>query len=254
MTKQRPVRRFSVVTAPAVAALVLWAAAYAEPPAAPNQLVTVASAEALSAAADEYLADIGPLAADEASYTKNKDQVSQKANAITALAQVLGNHESDSHWKPAAAQSVAASVALSRAQDYAAAHAAYEQLVAASKSTAAGAAPKWEKTARQGMLMEEVQLLNNSLRRGLKRISRAKESGARDAAVLAAFAQVTIYDTHEVKNEADHPQWYEMAAELRAAAAELSAKYAAADEAGTKAALDRVEKSCATCHEKFHKE
>jgi hypothetical protein len=253
MTKRLPIRRFSVVAAPAIAALVLWAAAYAEPPAAPKGS-SFASAEQLTAAADEYLADLGPLTASEAEYTKNKDQVAQKANAITALAQVLGNHDGESTWKPAAAQSVAASGALSRAKDYAAAHAAYEQLVAASKSTVAGAVPKWEKTARQGMLMEEVQLLNNSLRRGLKRIARAKESGARDAAVLAAFAQVTIYDTHEVKNEADHPQWYVMAAELRAAAAELSAKYAAADEAGAKAALDRVEKSCATCHEKFHNE
>jgi hypothetical protein len=253
VTKNPNLLRFSVVGAPAIVALGLWAVVAAEPPAAPK-LATVASAAALTAAADEYLADLGPLVVDEATYTKNKDQAAQKANAIVALAQVLGNHESDSHWKPAAAQTMTAAAALSRAKDYAAAHAAYEQLVAASKSTVAGATPKWEKAARLGMLMEEVQLLNNSLRKGLRRIERTKESGARDAAVMAAFAQASLYDTHEVKNEADLPQWYEMAGEMRAAAAELSARYGAADEAGTKTALARVEKSCATCHEKFHNE
>jgi len=246
-------RRFSAAVVTLAASAAAVASLWAEPPAAPK-VSSFASADALSAAADEYLTDLGPLVASEAEYAKNKDQASQKANAITALAQVLGNHDGDSHWKPAAAQAIAASAALSRAKDYAAAHAAYEQLAAAAKSTSPGDAPKMEKVARQGMLMEEVQLLNNSLRRGLRRIARTKESGARDAAVLAAFAHVTIYDTHEVKNEADHPQWYAMAAELRAAAAELSAKYAAADEAGAKGALDRVEKSCAACHEKFHQE
>jgi hypothetical protein len=253
MTRTLGTRRFSAVLFSLAVSIVAVATLWADPPAAPKAS-TFASADALTAAADEYLSDLGPLIASEAEYTKNKDQASQKANAITALAQVLGNHDEDSHWKPAAAQSMAASVALSRAKDYAAAKAAYDQLTVAAKSTTAGEAPKMEKVARQGMLMEEVQLLNNSLRRGLKRIARTKEAGARDAAVLAAFAHVTIYDTHEVKNPADHPQWYEMAAELRAAAADLSAKYAAADEAGAKTALDRVEKSCAACHEKFHNE
>jgi hypothetical protein len=254
MSNSASLRRFSLVAAPAIVLSVMWVAVGAEPPPAPAKLATIASADALAAAADEYLKDLAPLVADEAAFTKNKEQAAQKANAIVALAQVLGNHEDDSRWKPAAAQSMTAAAALSRAKDYATAHAAFEQLSAASKSTVAGPAPKWEKAARQGMLMEEIQLLNNSLRRGLRRIARSKESGARDAAVLAAFAQATIYDTHEVKNEADHPKWYELATEFRAAAAELSARYAAADEAGAKAAIDRVEKSCAACHEKFHHE
>lgn len=225
----------------------------ADSPEAPK-LSAVASVEALNAAAAEYLADIQPLVADEGAYKAGAEQAAQKANALVALAQVLGNHDGASPYKAGAAEMMTAAATLSRAKDFASAKAAWGALDAASKKTDPGATPKWEKAARLGMLMEEVQVLNNDLRRGLRRIERNKEAGARDAAVLAAFAQAALYDTHEVKNPADLPKWSAMMSEMHDAATELSGHFAAADEPATTKSLDRLEKSCATCHDVFHNE
>lgn len=252
MQRLRNVRRSVFVGACCTLSIVVgWAEA--EPPAAPP-LSTVVSAAPLAAAVGEYLAALRPLAADEAGFAKNKTAMAQQANAIVALAQVLGNHDEPGPYRAGAVELMAAAATLSRAKDFAAAKAAFGAMEAAVEKTAAGAKPKWEKAARLGMLMEEIQSRNNDLRRKLRRLERNQESGARDAAVLAAFGQTLPFDTHEVKNDADLPRWYAMSTEFRDAAAELSRHFAAGDEAGAQRSLERVEKSCAACHEVFHHE
>jgi len=76
---------------------------FAEAPAAPKLSMIVPAAD-LDVAVKNYLTKISPFMADEASYGKNKDQLLQKANAIVALAQTLGNHDQETKVKgPAAA-------------------------------------------------------------------------------------------------------------------------------------------------------
>jgi hypothetical protein len=240
------------VVAAVVAAFIVQA--FAEPPPAPK-LSTVASADVLTAAATEYLADLKPLLVDEATFTKSIDQVGFKANAVTALALVLGNHDGASPLKGAATEIMTASKDLTRAKDYATAKAAWDKLQAAtSSSAAAGPAPKWERAASLGRLMEETTSLQGRLTRNLRRLERTKEDNIRTAATLAAFAQANIYDTHEVKNEADLPKWYAMMAEMRDASADLAKQYETGDEATIKTGLMRLEKSCETCHKVFHNE
>jgi hypothetical protein len=240
------------VVAAVVAAFIVQA--FADAPPAPKQS-TVASAEVLTAAANEYLADLNPLLVDEATFMKSIDQVGFKANAVTALALVLGNHDGASPLKGAATEIIAASKDLTRAKDYATAKAAWDKLQAATApSAAAGPAPKWERAASLGRLMEETTSLQGRLTRNLRRLERTKDDNIRTAATLAAFAQAGIYDTHEVKNEADLPKWYAMMAEMRDAAATLSKQYEVGDETTIKTGLMRLEKSCETCHEVFHNE
>lgn len=230
------------------------AAALAEVPQAPT-LSTVASAELLTAAVQDYLKHLQPLLVDEATYAKSADQIGYKANAITALVHVLGKHDGASPYKGAAVAIMTSSKELTRAKDYATAKAAWDKLQAAvAPDAAAGPAPSWDRMASLGRLMEEVATVNNRLKRNLRRLDRTKEENVRSAAVLAAFAQVSIYDTHEVKNEADLPTWYAMMTELRDAGVELTKTYEKGDAAAVKTSLDRLEKSCATCHKKFHNE
>lgn len=76
---------------------------FADAPAAPK-LSTIVPAADLDVAVKNYLTKIAPFMADEASYGKNKDQLLQKANAVVALAQTLGNHDEETKVKdPAAA-------------------------------------------------------------------------------------------------------------------------------------------------------
>mgnify|MGYP003620392341 CR=1 FL=1 len=233
--------------------MILAGLAIAAPPVAPR-LSTVVAAAPLGAAVAEHLEALRAGAADEAGFDKNKQAMAQHANAIVALAQVLGNHDEASLYQAGAVELMAAAATLSRAKDYAAAKAAFAAMEAAVAKTEGAAKPKWERAARLGLLMEEVQSLNNDLRRKLKRLERNKESGARDAAVLAAFGQTLPYDTHEVKDEADLPKWYALSHEFRDAAAELSRHFASADAAAAEKSLARVEKSCAACHDVFHQE
>lgn len=227
---------------------------FAEAPVAPK-LSSIASAELLTAAVQEYLADLKPLVADEAAYMQNAEQVGYKANAVTALTHVLGKHDGASPYKANAVEIMAAGRELTRAKDYATAKAAWEKLNAAvAKTEVAAAEPTWDRVASLGRIMEETSAINGKLKRNLRRLDRTHDDNVRNAAVLAAFAQVSIYDTHEVKNEADFDTWYAMMAEMRDAAVALAKPLEANDADGAKAGLDRLEKSCATCHEKFHNE
>lgn len=242
---------------PGVAALLcgtIVAAALAEAPQAPT-LSTIASAELLTAAAQEYLADLKPLMVDEASYTKNAEQIGFKANAVTAIAHVLGKHDGASPLKGAAVEIMNSSKELARAKDYATAKAGWDKLQAAvAPGAAAGPTPSWDRVASLGRMMEEIFSINSRLKRNLRRLDRTKDDDIRSAAVLAAFAQVSIYDTHEVKNEADFPTWYAMMTEMRDTCVELTKQYEKGDAAAVKTSLGRLEKSCATCHAKFHNE
>lgn len=237
-----------------VAVGLLISQAFAEAPAAPK-LSGVASAELLTAAVQEYLADLKPLVADEAAYMQNADQVGFKANAVTALTHVLGKHDGASPYKANAVEIMTVSKELTRAKDYATAKAAWEKLSAAvAKAGVVAAEPTWDRVASLGRMMEETSAINGKLKRNLKRLDRTHDDNVRNAAVLAALAQVSIYDTHEVKNPADFDVWYAMMAEMRDAAVALAKPLEANDAAGAKAGLDRLEKSCATCHQKFHHE
>ncbi|MGC3969065.1 MAG: cytochrome c [Pirellulales bacterium] len=239
-----------------IAAGILLSAAglsLAEPPASPA-LSTVVPAADLRVAATNYLTKIAGFMTDEATFAKNQEQLAQKANALVALAQSIGLHDGDAKLKAVASDVMTAGRELSRAKDFATAKTAHDKLTGVIGQTSGGAAPKWEKFASLGKLMHESAEVNSRLRRNVRRFARTKDDSAEAAAILAVFAQATLYDTHEVKNPADLPKWYAMAIEMRDAAAELSKSAHAGDEATFKKALDRMGKSCDDCHEVFHAE
>jgi cytochrome c556 len=107
-----------------------------------------------------------------------------------------------------------------------------------------------------GQLMKQVSVINASLKRGLQpaRLKSQAKKTTGESATLAAIANSLLFDTHEVKSEADTPDWYEYSAEFRESASALNAAIKTGKIAQVSPALKRMSTSCDTCHKKFHQE
>ena len=70
-------------------------------------------------------------------------------------------------------------------------------------------------------------------------------------ALIAENAKLYIADT---KKPTEGKKWTEFAAQMRSAASRLAAKAHAGDEAGAKAAMDKLNQSCHDCHAVFNPE
>ena len=208
----------------------------------------------LVAEVHEYVDSLTADLADEAKYNSAKDAIKRDANVLVALGQVLAMSTTENELSPSASSIVAAAKELAAAKDYAAASLAFDGVQAAAGGEAVGGATeiKWEKLASLGQLMNEVTLVNSSIRRNMRRIERNADATARDAVLLAAIAQVTIFDTHEVKDPAKISEWEAMCREMRDSAADLAAQIKAMNKSGATAALTRMNKSCEDCHAVFH--
>ena len=189
---------------------------------------------------------------DDASVTRLK----KDANTLAVLGLVLALHDKDNRFKNGSGDLIKAAQSLAAASDYDSAHAAYLELKkAANGESASDSTPKeWQKVASLGQLMKQVPTINTQLKRGVgtaDRLKRMQNESAGHAAALAAIAQASMADTHEVKNPADMDKWYQCCAEMRDAAGEVNAAVREGDHAKTTAAMLRLAKSCETCHQAF---
>lgn len=225
----------------------------ASDPPAPPKISSFAPAADLAAQAKLYVETFDKSLAGEQEYKDNADKIKRDAHTLTVLALTLGNHDTDNELKAAAPAVMAASQELAKAKDFAAAKGALEKLHAAieGKSEQQAGAPKWGRVASMGQLMKQATLVNNRLKRGMRRFGKQSEEQARDAALLAAIAQAVVFDMHEVKEPNNLDQWYQLCGQMRDAAGELNAKASAADKAGAEAALAKLAQSCDDCHEVF---
>jgi cytochrome c556 len=179
--------------------------------------------------------------------------VKKQANTLAVLCLVLAEHDTETELTKAAPAAMKAAQQLARAKDYTTAKSAQSALHDALAGNAPDEPrPTWGKVASQGMVMKEAADISTKLRNSLRRFDQRRlEQYSRAAATLAAVAQSTVYDTHEVRNPAQLPDWYEFSKEFCVSTSELVAKIQARDKAGSSAALDRVTKSCEACHKVF---
>jgi hypothetical protein len=238
-------------------------AALAEPP-APPKLSTLVPAGELVDQARLYAQGFETALANEKEYAEDADKLKKDANTLIVVALVLGNYDQPNDLKAAAPALLKAAQQLAKAKDYAAAKAALAPLQAAMATGPMATGPdakpdgelKWEKVASQGQLMKQATLINTKLRSGMRRFDAKKmDELARQAAVLTAIGQATVYDTHEVGDDPeDLAKWYKLAAEMRDVAANLNAQIRARNKAGATDAVAKVAKNCEACHEVFHPE
>jgi cytochrome c556 len=228
----------------------------AEPPAPPD-VSTFAPAEDLLRQVDYYKKRMQDALANEAEFDEAKQaRITKDANVMALLALHLGMHDADNPLKKSAGAAVKASQALAKATDYKSASDGYRDLEKALAVETSPVEVKWEKVSDMGQVMKQVSVVNAALKRGLQpaRLKSQAKKTTGETATLAAIANSLLFDTHEVKNEADIPSWYEYSIEFREAAGALNAAIKTGQAAKVSPALRRMSTSCDTCHKKFHQE
>ncbi len=238
----------------ALACLASIATLFAAEPPAPRKLSEVAAAADLVAQAKQYVETFEKNLSGADQYRDAATKISRDANTLSAIALVLGHDDKENALKANAAAIIAASQELAEAQDYDAAKAAFAKLQTAINAAPGGeqaAAPKTEPVASMELSMKQVVLLNNRLKRGMRRFDKQSAELARDAAVLAAIGQAIVYDVNYVEDDEQTDQWYQLCGQMRDNAGELNAKLRAADKAGAEAALLKLAQNCDDCHKAF---
>jgi hypothetical protein len=225
---------------------------FAEPPKAP-QVSSFAPAEDLVGNARAFVAGFDMALATEQDFKEKQEQIKYSAHALAVVAVALGLHDSPNELKSAAPALVKAAQDLAKAQDHAAAKTALDGVKAAIEGKAKeGPELSWNKKfASLGQLMKQVTSTDARLRRNLRRFDRLAQENAQSAALLAVIAQAAIADTHEVKDPADLPKWYQWCGDMRDAAAGVNKAIKAKDPAAADLAAKRLMQSCDDCHAVF---
>ncbi|MFO0897129.1 MAG: hypothetical protein U0836_06820 [Pirellulales bacterium] len=228
--------------------------ALADPPATPP-VSKFAPIDDLATQIELYVKEIDTALVNPAEYDEvKKAKVKKQANTVTALALNLGLHDEDHPLKSAAPALIQASQALAKASDNAEqAAAARDALKKALTAEPAAGELAWKRIASQGQLMKQVNTLNARLKRSVtpQRFKRSAKEAAGDAATMAAIGQVVLFDTHEVKNEADLPKWYELSGEFRDICGALNAACRGGDQAQAAELIKKLNQSCHACHQVF---
>jgi len=204
---------------------------------------------------DEYLARLGRDLVSEAEYQADqRERVAREASTVVVLVQVLAVHDEQNRLQKAALPIIRAAANLAdAAEDYAAAKQAYDQLRAAIDSPEPSELPNWKPVADLQLLMLQVPIVNNSLRRGVNstRFERTLASTAREAATLAALAEASQYDTGYCSDEDDEAEWRAICVAMRDAAGETRQAVLCKDQAAARAGLAKLVETCDQCHERF---
>lgn len=176
-------------------------------------------------------------------------------HTLAALALVFAVHDEEHALKAAMPGMLLAAQRLAAADDnYEQAHKAFQHIKAARAGTVEpGVQVKWEASASLSALMKQVPLIHTGLKRGVEpnRLQRQAAQSAGQAAALAAIAQASWLDTGHLAKPEDVDKWRECCAQMRDAAGEVNSAVHAGDSARVAAGMQRLSRSCDTCHERF---
>ncbi len=211
----------------------------------------------LAAQLDSFLESLESDLADPQGYGEyQQGRVAKDANTVAVLGLVIGKHDGKHKLQAAAPAVIKAARRLGdSADDYERAKAALEALKKAVAEPPAAAAepPAWEPVADIQQLMQQVPVVNNSLRRGVtgRRFDRSRDKSAGEAATLAAIAQASMFDTSYCGDEESERTWAAICAEMRDAAAAVNRAVRKGDQETAKQGLARLVETCDACHDQF---
>jgi hypothetical protein len=144
-----------------------------------------------------------------------------------------------------------AALKFQRNSVYADAQAALTAVTAARNGEGEGEADvPWNKLIRIHPMMEELNSRNAKLVPIFKR-PRGKPEESRHATVMALLSLAMFADTHEVKNEADIPQYQQWATDYRTAMVGVAGALRNKDGQTARELFDQANATCDACHEKF---
>lgn len=218
-----------------------------------TKVSSFASKKDLLQQVDFFIGRIKTATKNEKSYSEKKQtQVRLDAQLIAVLAQCLANHEAEFAGKKRAKNMLDISRQLAeKSDDLAAARELLSKLESPEESSETKVA--WEPVAELSDLMQQVPVVHNNLKRGIKsrRFSRSIEKTAGLAASLAALAHVSMLDDSYCADEEDKSQWDALCIEMRDLSAKISKAAHAKDQEQAIALNEKLHTTCNTCHEKF---
>ena len=204
-----------------------------------------------------FLGKIKKDLSDKADFGEDQHKrVGLDGSTVAVLALTLGLHDEESELRPAASKLVElANELVDNADSFDDANAAHGELLKAMETKPEGEELSWdEPVADLAMLMQQVPILNDVLRKGVndkRRFKRNVEKNAARAATLAAIANASMMDTAYCSDEEDEAAWKQICADMRDACAEVYQALLAKDQDKAKAGNAKVVESCDACHHKF---
>lgn len=206
---------------------------------------------------DYFMSKIGKDLATEDEYgDAEQKRVGLDASTVVVLGMTLGTHDEKNPLKASAGKiaSLAAELA-ENADDREAATKVYESLKTTIKEKSESEEAAWdEPIADLAMLMQQVPIVNDGLRRGVndkRRFARNAQRVAPKAVTLAAIAHASMLDTNYCSDEEDEKAWKAICIDMRDACADVYAALMAKDQKKAKEGNARVVESCDACHHKF---
>lgn len=229
-----------------------------EAPPVPPPASTYAPAKQLVALVHEYIDNMQQSVADEKAYEVGELRLRKEANTLACLALTLGLHDTPNPLQASAPALYAAALEAAKVKDLAQAQAAVArvQSIVADGATD-GPELSWKKTGSLGQLMKQVTFVHARLKRGVRpgpRFESQADAAADYATILAVIGQAVLADTHEVKDPAEFGRWYQLCADMRDSAGQVSAALRARDADAANAAMQKLEQSCTDCHNAFRVE
>lgn len=212
-------------------------------------------------AAEKQLAYfVGKIEKDLASKEEFGDgqqtRVGLNASTVSVLALSLGMHDEDTPLKASATKLIELATELAdNSDDFEAATEHFAALKNAIEAKPKSDPATWdEPVADLAMLMQQVPIVNNDIRRGVtdkRRFARNAARTAEKVVTLAALAQASLIDTNYCSDESEEQEWQKICADMRIACGEVYQALMAKDQAKAKAGNAKVVAACDACHEKF---
>lgn len=220
---------------------------------APLPLEKVVPAEDLVAEAAAKGAEIEPFLASAEAYNENVDKLRSSASLLAVIGQAAAEHPQTSKLKTSGPSLRDAAIVIARSQTYDEAKAAWPAVQAALEGKSTGNPVvdfDWARLTKMHPAMEEMNQRATQMRRLLRR-PKDPATDSLHVSAIALLAVTTHADTHEVKKEADLPQWRELAIALQE---HMSAVASAVKAKNTALATERFQagmETCNKCHEAF---
>lgn len=219
---------------------------------APAEIDDVATVDEIVGEIDAKIAVLQRALGAPDKFDAIKDKaVWQSFGVISVMGQALVEHSDNATAGFDGAAVRDAAMTYQRKSNYAEAQAALTEVTAARNGEGEGEADvPWNKLIRMHPMMEEINARNAALVRIMKRPrGRAKE--IQNATTLALLALAMEADTHEVKNEADIPEYQKLAAGYRSDMISVAAAIRDKDGKTARQFFDAANEKCDACHEKW---
>jgi len=220
---------------------------------APAKINDVASADDIVQEVDSKIKLLtGQLETPEKFEAAKDKDVWQAFSVISVLGQALAEHpdQSKAGFDGAALRDAALKYS-GRKATYPEATAALTTVTAARNGEGEGTPEfAWNKLTRMHPMMEEINSRNAKLVAVIKR-PRGKPEEVRHATTLALLSLAMQADTHEVKQEAEIPEYQALAAEYRTNMIGVAGALRNKDGNTARDLFDKANAACDKCHEKW---